>query len=174
MASFNDLQARPAGGYAAEAEALELRREATEARRRRSPRPRRRSPPRRRPTDAKLAEAEKLLDKLKAEEREALLSRGGSQRVPSNVPASGRAGAAISYAMAQVGDAYVYGAAGLNAFDCSGLTMMAWAQAGVAPAALLQRPVPPARASPRATCSRATWSSTTARSATSACTSATA
>ena len=33
--------------------------------------------------------------------------------------------------MAQVGDAYVYGAAGPNAFDCSGLTMMAWAQAGV-------------------------------------------
>ena len=37
-----------------------------------------------------------------------------------------------SYAMAQVGDAYVYGAAGPSAFDCSGLTMMAWAQAGVA------------------------------------------
>ena len=36
------------------------------------------------------------------------------------------------YAMAQVGDAYVYGAAGPSAFDCSGLTMMAWAQAGVA------------------------------------------
>ena len=33
--------------------------------------------------------------------------------------------------MAQVGDAYVYGAAGPSAFDCSGLTMMAWAQAGV-------------------------------------------
>jgi cell wall-associated NlpC family hydrolase len=34
--------------------------------------------------------------------------------------------------MAQVGDSYVYGAAGPSAFDCSGLTMMAWAQAGVA------------------------------------------
>ncbi len=33
--------------------------------------------------------------------------------------------------MGQVGDAYVYGAAGPDAFDCSGLTMMAWAQAGV-------------------------------------------
>jgi cell wall-associated NlpC family hydrolase len=33
--------------------------------------------------------------------------------------------------MAQVGKAYVYGAAGPSAFDCSGLTMMAWAQAGV-------------------------------------------
>ena len=33
--------------------------------------------------------------------------------------------------MAQVGDSYSYGAAGPSAFDCSGLTMMAWAQAGV-------------------------------------------
>ena len=34
--------------------------------------------------------------------------------------------------MAQVGDAYVYGAAGPDAYDCSGLTMAAWAAAGVA------------------------------------------
>ncbi|HYO38175.1 MAG TPA: NlpC/P60 family protein [Nocardioidaceae bacterium] len=46
-------------------------------------------------------------------------------------PASGGAAAAVSYAMAQVGNSYVYGAAGPSAFDCSGLTMMAWAQAGV-------------------------------------------
>ena len=46
--------------------------------------------------------------------------------------ASGGAAAAVQFAMAQVGDAYVYGAAGPDAYDCSGLTMMAWAQAGVA------------------------------------------
>jgi cell wall-associated NlpC family hydrolase len=33
--------------------------------------------------------------------------------------------------MAQVGKAYVYGAAGPNAYDCSGLTMRAWGAAGV-------------------------------------------
>ena len=33
--------------------------------------------------------------------------------------------------MAQVGKAYVYGAAGPSAFDCSGLTMRAWGAAGV-------------------------------------------
>ena len=38
---------------------------------------------------------------------------------------------AITYAISKLGDAYVWGAAGPNAFDCSGLTMMAWAQAGV-------------------------------------------
>ena len=37
----------------------------------------------------------------------------------------------MAYALAQVGDAYVWGASGPNAFDCSGLTMMAWAQVGV-------------------------------------------
>ena len=37
----------------------------------------------------------------------------------------------ITYAIAKLGDAYVWGAAGPNSFDCSGLTMMAWAQAGV-------------------------------------------
>ena len=40
--------------------------------------------------------------------------------------------AAISYALAQLGKPYVWGAAGPEAFDCSGLTMMAWAAAGVA------------------------------------------
>jgi peptidoglycan DL-endopeptidase CwlO len=46
-------------------------------------------------------------------------------------PASGRAQAAVGYALAQLGDPYVYGAAGPDAFDCSGLTMAAWAAAGV-------------------------------------------
>lgn len=39
---------------------------------------------------------------------------------------------AVTYAISKLGDAYVWGAAGPNAFDCSGLTMMAWEQAGVA------------------------------------------
>jgi cell wall-associated NlpC family hydrolase len=40
-------------------------------------------------------------------------------------------GPAVAYAKAQVGKSYVYGAAGPDSFDCSGLTMMAWQQAGV-------------------------------------------
>src|ERR1035437_2842271 len=39
---------------------------------------------------------------------------------------------AISYALAQLGKPYLWGGYGPEAFDCSGLTMMAWAQAGVA------------------------------------------
>jgi cell wall-associated NlpC family hydrolase len=38
---------------------------------------------------------------------------------------------AIFYALAQLGKPYLWGGPGPAAFDCSGLTMMAWAQAGV-------------------------------------------
>jgi cell wall-associated NlpC family hydrolase len=44
---------------------------------------------------------------------------------------SARAQVAVQTALAQVGDPYVYGAAGPDAFDCSGLTMYSWAAAGV-------------------------------------------
>jgi len=37
----------------------------------------------------------------------------------------------ITYALEQLGKPYLWGGAGPGAFDCSGLTMMAWAQAGV-------------------------------------------
>ncbi|GAA1912412.1 C40 family peptidase [Nocardioides lentus] len=87
--------------------------------------------------EEKAAEAQDILDDLEAEERaqlEAAAAEGTASpaEVPASVPASGRAQAAVDYALAQVGDAYVYGASGPDAFDCSGLTSMAWAQAGVA------------------------------------------
>jgi cell wall-associated NlpC family hydrolase len=101
--------------------------------------------------DDKAARAKELLTTLKERAAAARASRsraraaaaatagaatgaGGSSSSAAGAqaaPASGRAAAAIGYAMAQVGKAYVYGAAGPSAFDCSGLTMMAWAQAGV-------------------------------------------
>jgi cell wall-associated NlpC family hydrolase len=37
----------------------------------------------------------------------------------------------VDTALAQVGDAYVWGAGGPNAFDCSGLTQYAYSAAGV-------------------------------------------
>jgi hypothetical protein len=44
---------------------------------------------------------------------------------------SDRARTAISFALDQVGKAYLFGAAGPSAYDCSGLTMAAWERAGV-------------------------------------------
>jgi cell wall-associated NlpC family hydrolase len=68
-------------------------------------------------------------------------SGGGGSRVPASdvggdsiptLPApSPRAAAAIAFAEAQLGKPYVYAASGPDAYDCSGLTMMAWAAAGV-------------------------------------------
>jgi cell wall-associated NlpC family hydrolase len=46
-------------------------------------------------------------------------------------PSSGRVGAVLAYAYAQLGKPYCYAGAGPGCYDCSGLTMMAWAQAGV-------------------------------------------
>lgn len=42
-----------------------------------------------------------------------------------------RAAQAVQYALNQVGDGYIVAATGPNYYDCSGLTMMAWRQAGV-------------------------------------------
>lgn len=43
----------------------------------------------------------------------------------------GRTAKVLAYAYAQLGKSYVFGAAGPDHFDCSGLVMMAWAQVGV-------------------------------------------
>jgi cell wall-associated NlpC family hydrolase len=45
--------------------------------------------------------------------------------------ASGRAKTALDFALAQLGDPYVYGGTGPNSWDCSGLVMKSWAAAGV-------------------------------------------
>ncbi|MGW2936674.1 NlpC/P60 family protein [Streptomyces sp. NPDC001156] len=87
----------------------------------------------------KLAEAQKLLNSLTAQERAALQaeqarsSRASARTALSGNPgtASGRAGAAFAAAQSVIGSPYVYGASGPSSFDCSGLTSWAYAQAGV-------------------------------------------
>jgi peptidoglycan DL-endopeptidase CwlO len=49
---------------------------------------------------------------------------------PAPPPPSGGAQAAISFARAQLGEPYRWGAAGPGSWDCSGLTMGAWAAGG--------------------------------------------
>lgn len=132
MSGFNDLQDNMFSAYSTELEALDLRRDATAERAAEIAATTEQLADEQESVDAKLADAKDVLADLEAEERERLLSsRSSTTRLPSSVPASGRAAAAVSYAMAQVGDAYVYGATGDNAFDCSGLTMRAWGAAGV-------------------------------------------
>ena len=131
--TYNDVQADAVADFTREAQKLDARRSATQASAAELARTERTLGKEKASVDAKLSEAKDLLGKLKAEERARMetASRSSQPRLPANVPVSGRAAAAVNYALAQVGDAYVYGAAGPSAFDCSGLTMMAWAQAGV-------------------------------------------
>ena len=91
--------------------------------------------------NSKLKEAEELLAKLTAAERERLAKLNNDQEDADQQKSlsdankysglSGRGGIAIKYALAQIGDKYVFGADGLTYWDCSGLTMRAFAAAGV-------------------------------------------
>lgn len=82
-----------------------------------------------------LAEQERLLGSLRADERRALsvqrASRSRQPVVTYNGPASGRAAIAVREAYRQLGKPYKWGAAGPDRFDCSGLTMWVWGKAGV-------------------------------------------
>jgi peptidoglycan DL-endopeptidase CwlO len=130
ISSFDNLQTGLYDEYTTQAKALDLRRKATEERTAEVAKTETKLAGDKKDIESKLATAKKLLANLQEKERQAILSRG-DMRLPTDIPAEGRAAAAIAYATAQLGDAYVWGAAGPNAFDCSGLTMMAWAAAGV-------------------------------------------
>lgn len=91
-----------------------------------------------------LADAQEILDGLQAEERQQLAdardaaaaeasrsdSSSGDTVLP-DVPASGKGKIVVDFAMAQVGEPYQWAAEGPSSWDCSGLTMMAWREAGV-------------------------------------------
>ena len=102
-------------------------------------------------SDDKVNAAQALLDKLTAAQRQQL----AAQQAAANQQAatatdtsrsavrtaiavgpggSARAIAALNFALAQVGKSYVRGGTGPNSYDCSGLTMTAFAQAGDRPA----------------------------------------
>ncbi len=93
-----------------------------------------------------LASRKKSLAKLRAQQetllaqltpaQQAAASPGGqttsSPTPPSYTgPTSSQAGKAVAFAYAQIGKPYEWGATGPGSFDCSGLTMSAWAAAGV-------------------------------------------
>ena len=130
--AFNDMQADLLEDYTAEVAALDLRQEATRERRKEIRATTAELKTQQATVERKLGEAKKVLQRLSGDERERLqtVSRDTGTRLPK-VKASGRAKDAIQAALAQLGDAYVHGAAGMDAYDCSGLTMMAWGTAGV-------------------------------------------
>jgi cell wall-associated NlpC family hydrolase len=74
-----------------------------------------------------------LLQNLCADDQPATQAARASRDMPRVAvgPASGAAQKAVQTALAQIGDPYVWAAAGPDQFDCSGLTLYSWASAGV-------------------------------------------
>ena len=133
MSAFNTMQAGQYSSYLTESKALSIRQSATREQLDKVAELERQAAQDKATISKNLAAAKDLLGKLQAQARERMLaaSRSSTPISTSDIPASGRAAVAVRYAMAQVGKSYVYGAAGPNSFDCSGLTMAAWGSAGV-------------------------------------------
>lgn len=84
--------------------------------------------------ESALAKQQDLLGRLRASARSDVRASRSNDRsnAPGNLPpASGAAAKAIAFAKAQLGKPYSWGAAGPDAYDCSGLTMAAYRSAGV-------------------------------------------
>ncbi|MEV0424970.1 C40 family peptidase [Micromonospora sp. NPDC050495] len=89
-------------------------------------------------TEAQLAAKKKQIDaeivRLQKLRLKVYGNGGGGPLRPAPCPAGypgGPAGVAVKFACAQIGKIYVWGTAGPDHYDCSGLTMAAWAKAGV-------------------------------------------
>lgn len=61
----------------------------------------------------------------------AVVAQPVSPPPPKPVAGAGGAATAVAWAYREIGKPYVWGAAGPNSFDCSGLAMYVWAKAGV-------------------------------------------
>ncbi|HEX7354531.1 MAG TPA: NlpC/P60 family protein [Mycobacteriales bacterium] len=97
--------------------------------------------------DAIIAQEQQVLSHLQAKQRAELVAQQSAEQAASRSqartalsgptsagpvpPASGAAEVALQAAYSQLGKPYQYGAAGPNAYDCSGLTMWAFARAGI-------------------------------------------
>ncbi|MFD7325568.1 NlpC/P60 family protein [Streptomyces sp. NPDC059875] len=96
-----------------------------------------------RTVERKLAEARRVLESLSAQDRaefdrDARASRSGRDGIDEELPpladlgpASSRAAAAVIAARSAIGKPYVWGATGPRAFDCSGLMVWSYRQAGI-------------------------------------------
>ncbi|MFF6774875.1 NlpC/P60 family protein [Streptomyces sp. NPDC012637] len=92
-----------------------------------------------RTVERKLAEARRVLASLSADERAGFerASRSGRAALDEELPPIGdlgpsRAAAAVIAARSAIGRPYVWGATGPSAFDCSGLMVWSYRQAGIA------------------------------------------
>jgi peptidoglycan DL-endopeptidase CwlO len=133
MSAFNSMQAGQYSSYLTQAKALSIRQDATQKQLAKVATLVQQAAQDKATIAKNLAAAKALLGKMQAAARARMVSvsRSSPTTPTVDVPVSGRAAAAVHFAMAQIGKPYVYGAAGPSAYDCSGLTMAAWGSAGV-------------------------------------------
>ncbi|MGY1603386.1 C40 family peptidase [Geodermatophilus sp. SYSU D00815] len=90
--------------------------------------------------ESDIADYQAQYDRLTAAQQQQVVAAHGGESLAAPAPAaavapsaggSAAAQTAVSTALAQVGDPYVWGAGGPNSFDCSGLTQYAYAAAGI-------------------------------------------
>ena len=133
MSAFNSMQAGQYSSYLTQAKALTIRQSATQNQLTKVAELEQQAAQDKATIAKNLSAAKSVLGKMQAAARERMIaaSRDNTRISSADIPVSGRAAAAVHYAMAQIGKPYVYGAAGPNSFDCSGLTMASWGAAGV-------------------------------------------
>ena len=125
VSQYNDQQGQMMADFALQEKQLEMRKEAAERELAQIRATKKQLAKDKALIDSKAADAKDLLGRLQAR------ASRSTQRAPMHVAVNGNAGAAVNFALQQVGEPYVYGAAGPDQWDCSGLTMVAWAQGGV-------------------------------------------
>ena len=74
---------------------------------------------------------QKVVDQLTAAQQAMLMAQISFGDYSAGPGGSAAAQAVVSWALQQVGKPYTYGGAGPDSFDCSGLTMVAFAQVGI-------------------------------------------
>ncbi len=134
MSAYQDIQSKVFADYDTQVTVLELRQQAVNDRLKDVA-----------ATEKQLAKDKAQIAAKLAKAKALLTSIGGTMpgdapsvsrnevRLPNfDVPATGAVGAALKFAMSQVGGPYAYGGIGNLGYDCSGLTMVSFSHAGIA------------------------------------------
>ena len=124
-----NVRARDRAEAAQAAQAREARREAVEARREAAEARQAARQARREAREARQARIEQRREQRR-QAREQRRERRQQRRQQAAPRPSGGASQAVAFAMAQLGEPYVWAGAGPDQWDCSGLTQGAWGSAG--------------------------------------------
>lgn len=137
VSAYNQRQNAVLAQYTLDSKKLELRKEAAERQVKAIKKAEKQMRSDQATIQARAGQAERLLSSLSQPQRERVIRPSRSEdreeaiKEVADVPKSERVEKVLDWAMSQVGKTYRYGAAGPNAYDCSGFTMKAYAKIGI-------------------------------------------